>query len=87
MEPTNNKKKAISVRSEIHAEHIKGLYGQNVELLHVKRGGMYSKLHSSLEGIKKRNNVHEIFVIKADCKYVCFKVTDVCVYVCEQVFF
>jgi hypothetical protein len=82
-------KEVISVRCEIHAEHTTALYGQNVELLHVKRGGMYSKLYSSLEGIKKRNNVNKIFVIKADYKYVCFKVTDVsvclCMYVCMYV--
>jgi len=32
----------IAVCSQIHTKHINTLCGQNVELLHVKRGGTYS---------------------------------------------
>jgi hypothetical protein len=37
----------IAVCSEIHTKHTNTLYGQNVELLKVKPGGMYSN-HSAL---------------------------------------
>ena len=35
-------RKIIAVCSEIHTKHINTLYGQNVELLDVKPGGIYS---------------------------------------------
>jgi hypothetical protein len=35
-------REVIVVCFEIHAKYIKALCGQNVELLHVKRGGIYS---------------------------------------------
>ena len=39
----------IAVCSEIHTKHINTLCGQNVELLNVKPGGIYSD-HLPLEG-------------------------------------
>jgi hypothetical protein len=49
----------IAVCLAIHTKHINTLCGQNVELLHVKRGGMYSNhcalkaRHSPLMNIQK----------------------------------
>jgi hypothetical protein len=39
----------IAVCSESHTKHINILYGQNVELLNVKPGGIYSD-HLALKG-------------------------------------
>jgi hypothetical protein len=43
----------IAVSSQIHTKHINTLFGQNVELLNVKRGGTYSN-HWALEGYRTR---------------------------------
>jgi len=39
----------IAVCSQIHAKHINARYGQNVEIVNVKRGGTYSD-HWALDG-------------------------------------
>ena len=42
-------KEIITVCSEIHTKHINTLCGQNVELLNVKYGGIYSD-HWAVKG-------------------------------------
>ena len=54
----------IAVCSQIHTKHINTLCGQNVDLLNVKSGGMYSD-HWAVEGY------HSELCISLHTKYLC----------------
>ena len=50
----------IAVCSQIHTKHINTLCGQNVELLNVKPGGIYSDHRASEGYIKRIKNKHPV---------------------------
>jgi len=52
-------REVIAVCSEIHTKHIYTLCGQNVELVNVKSGGIYS-YHLATEGRRPWHEIHSL---------------------------